>query len=211
MIEVSDLSFGYRRGASLFDNINASFPSGSMTALTGPSGSGKSTLLFLIGLLVTPRSGHVLHGGRSVGGLSDLERSRVRARHLGFVFQDSLLDATRSVLDNVTEPALYAGRPRSEVAARARTLLDRFGVELRSDHRPGEISGGQAQRVALCRALINDPSVVLADEPTGNLDTKSRDTVVTSLREIAEQGRTVIVATHDLTVAASCDREFSLT
>ena len=211
MIEISGVGFSYRRGGErVLDGLDVVFPRGALSVVTGPSGCGKSTLLYLAGLLLRPSVGSVRVGGVAAGGLPDRERSRLRAERIGFVFQDAALDVTRSVLDNVVEGALYAGMTRQEAERRALGLLDRFGVELRADHRPGEISGGQAQRVGLCRALVKDPEVILADEPTGNLDAGTASVVLEALRDAAGEGATVVVATHDRDVAAEADHVVAL-
>ncbi|MEO7130024.1 MAG: ABC transporter ATP-binding protein [Dermatophilaceae bacterium] len=211
MLAIEDVRFAYRRGAEeLFDGLSHDFEPGSVTALTGASGRGKSTLLYIIGLMLTPAGGRVRLDGTDVSGLSDAGRSRVRAARLGFVFQDAALDPTRSVLDSVIEPCLYAGWSRRAAKARARGLLEQLGVAERAEHRPGEISGGQAQRVAVCRALVNDPAVVLADEPTGNLDRDNATIVLDALREATGPGRTVVIATHDPFVIDRADTVVSL-
>lgn len=206
-----DLVFAYRRGAPpVLDGTTLELEPGTLTTLTGSSGSGKSTLLYVLALMLRPTSGVVTWDGRAVESLPDGERSRLRATHAGFVFQDAMLDPSRSVLDNVCESAIFAGVPRAEAAAHARVLLDRFGVAHRADYRPGEISGGQAQRVALCRALLTTPDVLLGDEPTGNLDDASAQVVWDALREHAATGATVVVATHDERLAALGDRRVRL-
>ncbi|CAN5365460.1 MAG: ABC transporter ATP-binding protein [Acidimicrobiia bacterium] len=206
MITVDGLRHRYRKGGDeLFSGLTHRFVAGSVTAVTGPSGSGKSTLLYLVGLLLTPTAGVIRFGDRDVSMMSDRVRSLIRAGEVGFVFQDAALDANRPVIDNVVEGALYAGLRRSDATARAHRLLDRLGVELRDDHRPGEVSGGQAQRVGLCRALIKQPAVILADEPTGNLDGVSAAVVIATLREAADGGATVIIASHDPDVVDAVD------
>ncbi|WP_166345310.1 ABC transporter ATP-binding protein [Phytoactinopolyspora limicola] len=205
-----ELGFSYPNGVQVITGWTSTFPAGSMTALTGPSGSGKSTLLYVLGLMQRHQTGDLLLHGRPVAGLSDAERARLRAHQFGFVFQDAALDPTRSVLDNVVETALYRRQSRKAAVSNAHTLLERFGVALRASHRPGEISGGQAQRIALCRALLAQPRIILADEPTGNLDPASRDLVVAALRKQAEQGSCVIIATHDPLVAQACHRHVAL-
>ena len=170
-----------------------------MTALPGPSGRGKSTLLYVLGRMLTPSLGHVELEGVNVSALADRDRSWVRATRIGFVFQDSALDPTMPMIESVMEPALYAGW-RSRVArTSALVLLERLGLADRAHHRPGEISGGQAQRAAVCRALVTDPAVVLADEPTGNLDRDNAQVVLDALAASARLGggRSVVVATHD--------------
>ncbi|KAJ1680496.1 hypothetical protein LUZ63_024286 [Rhynchospora breviuscula] len=181
-----------------------------MTALTGPSGRGKSTLLYLLGLMLKPQRGEILLEGQTVSALNDGARARLRAHRFGFVFQDAALDATRTVLDNVTETALYRGERSADSRRRAIRLLERFGVDVPPDRKPGQVSGGQAQRIALCRALLSDPRVLLADEPTGNLDPVTSTLVVNALAQHASAGAAVIVVTHSPSLAAACDREISL-
>ena len=212
MVNLEGLSFGYRAGEPIIDNLDAAFAPGEVWAITGPSGRGKSTLLYLVGLLLTPWSGRIGIGAvEAASELGDHERSRLRGAHIGFVFQDAVLDPARSVLDNVTEPAVYAGIGRRDARQRAGELLERFGVRLRADHRPGEVSGGQAQRVALCRALLTGPSLLLADEPTGNLDAASAGVVIDALTAAAHaHGATVLIASHDERVVAACDQVLRL-
>ena len=196
MLTVQNLSFEYRANERIIVDLTQNFSDESVTAVTGPSGCGKSTLLYLLGLLLTPDSGSVWIDDVVVSGLSDADRSRLRAENVGFVFQDAVLDPSRTVLDNIVEGSVYANTPRGAAVERARSLMERFGVDLRETHRPGEVSGGQAQRVALCRALLNRPTVILADEPTGNLDPVAAEVVMAALAEAASGGATVIVATH---------------
>lgn len=207
MIELDRLSFGYRTGHTILQGLTHRFVPGTVTSLTGSSGSGKSTLLYLIGLMLAPKDGRILIDGVNVSGLSDSQRSAMRAERMGFVFQDALLDPSRSLVDNVCEGSLYhSGRPH-DIRQRAVRLLRHYGVFADPLRRPGQISGGQAQRVALCRALISDPTIVLADEPTGNLDRESSDLVWATLTGLAQDGATVVVATHDRARAAACDIE----
>ena len=206
------LSFAYRSGAApVIEDLTVDVPTGGVTVLTGPSGSGKSTLLYLLALMIRPTAGEVVWDGRPASRLPDATRSRLRAAQVGLVFQDALLDPSRSVLANVCDSGLFAGMPRPTATARARELMARFGVEHRADHRPGEISGGQAQRVAICRALLTDPRVVFADEPTGNLDVESAEVVWRALADHAAHGATVIVATHHTDLAGRADQEIHLT
>jgi lipoprotein-releasing system ATP-binding protein len=205
------LTFAYRSGApAVIDDLTLDLPTGAVTALTGPSGSGKSTLLYLLALMIRPTQGEVIWDGERASSLPDAVRSRLRAAQVGFVFQDALLDPSRTVLANVCDSGLFAGMPSAAAAARARQLMARFGIEHRADHRPGEISGGQAQRVAVCRALLTDPRVVFADEPTGNLDDASAEVVWRALTDHAATGATVIVATHHATLAARTECEIRL-
>lgn len=198
MVSVRDLRFTYRgQSEELFGGLSYDFATARVTALTGPSGRGKSTLLYVLALLLTPTSGTVRIDGEDLAAASDAVRARIRAQRIGFVFQDAELDPTRTILDSVVEPALYAGGSAAEQRPAARQLLERFGLGQRADHRPGQVSGGQAQRVAVCRALINDPGVILADEPTGNLDRENAELVLDALASAARSGRTVVIATHD--------------
>ena len=209
MIAARALSFGYRSEAVL-DDFTVELSGGQLTAVSGVSGRGKSTLLYLFGLLLRPWSGQVEIDGQDVTELSDAVRSHIRATEIGFVFQDASLDPTRTVLDNIVEPALYSGLAPREARRRATEMVQRFSVDLRLSHRPGEVSGGQAQRVALCRALVNRPGVVLADEPTGNLDPASAAVVLDALHGYARSGATVVVASHDPQVLARADEVLSL-
>jgi ABC-type lipoprotein export system ATPase subunit len=204
------ITFGYAAAAPILTDWTAQFEAGEVVALTGPSGRGKSTLLYLLGLMLKPSEGQVLIGSVDVGALPDRHRAHLRATRFGFVFQDAALDATRTVLDNVVETALYRGDSRRASVRRAHDLMNRFGVDLRATHKPGQVSGGQAQRIALCRGLLNNPRILLADEPTGNLDPVSSSVVVEALREQAHTGAAVIVATHDPALVARCDRQIEL-
>lgn len=205
MIVVEGLTFGYASQRPIVQGLSTRLRHGTMTAVVGRSGSGKSTLLYLLGLLVTPSHGRIVIEGQDVVGLADWRRAELRARRMAFVFQDSLLDPARSVLDNVTEGGLYSRMDRAHVQRRALALLEEFQVSVDPERRPGQISGGQAQRVALCRAFVRDPRIVLADEPTGNLDEETTETVWRALRARAGQGAVVVVATHDRARAALCD------
>lgn len=211
VLGVRDLRFAYRKGGEeLFDGLTHDFTPGKVTALTGASGRGKSTLLYVLGLLLTPTGGQVLFDGEPMSDAKDAARAVVRARRVGFVFQDSELDPSRKVIDSVLEPALYAGYSHAERLTRAHELLARFGLAERADHRPGQVSGGQAQRLAVCRALLNDPDIVLADEPTGNLDRDNAELVLDALRTTAAEGNTVIIASHDPFVIEHVDEVVSL-
>jgi putative ABC transport system ATP-binding protein/lipoprotein-releasing system ATP-binding protein len=210
-VQLESIRFGYRSGSGeLFDGLDYRFATGTVTAISGSSGRGKSTLLFLIGLLLQPTAGAVLFGGKRVDNGSDATRADLRASWLGFVFQDASLDASRSILDNVVEPALYSGARRRETESRARRLLDQFQVDVPARRKPSAISGGQGQRVALCRALVHAPPIVLADEPTGNLDPESGAVVLSALRNRADAGATVIIASHDPNVHALSDTVLAL-
>lgn len=209
-LAAQELVFRYEAGTPLLEHWSAQFDSGEVVAVTGPSGRGKSTLLYLLGLMLKPRAGHVLLDGIPVQALSDAARARLRAHRFGFVFQDAALDQTRTVLDNILETTLYRHSDRRTDTMRARALMEQFGVSLRAGAKPGQVSGGQAQRIALCRALLGDPDVILADEPTGNLDPASSDVVIDAFRERAESGAAVIIVTHDPALVMRCDRKIEL-
>lgn len=210
MLETKGVTFGYEPGTPVLSDLDIAFAEGAVTAITGASGKGKSTLLYVLGLMLKPLAGEVLIAGEPASRLGDSARARLRSHVFGFVFQDSALDASRTVLDNVLETSLYRAQPRSVATRRANLLLEQFGVNLRSTARPGQVSGGQAQRVALCRALLGDPPILLADEPTGNLDPQTAEVVVDAFRKHAHEGNTVVVVTHDPVLAARCDRVVSL-
>jgi putative ABC transport system ATP-binding protein len=188
------------------DDVTLEFPQGSYTAIVGQSGSGKSTLLNLLGLLDRPTSGRYLLGGEDVSALRDDRVSEARGRRLGFVFQSFHLIPHLTVLENIEVPMEYAGLPAREMRERARALAERMGLGHRMDHRPTQLSGGQQQRVAIARALANRPIVLLADEPTGNLDSATGIEILALLDELHAQGTTLIVVTHDPKVAARAER-----
>jgi len=183
---------------------------GEYVAIVGPSGSGKSTLLYIMGLLDRPTSGRVFLEGRDVSGLDDVEASRLRSRRIGFVFQMFNLVPWLSALENVALAASIAGLPRREAYERARELLDLVGLGGRVHHRPSQLSGGEQQRVAIARALINKPSVLLADEPTGTLDSATGAQIVKLLRGLTDGGVTVVAVTHNPDVASVADRVVKL-
>lgn len=203
-IEVDQVEHRYGRSSQpAMVDLSHTFEPGSFTVVTGTSGSGKSTLMYVLALMLTPSAGQIRWDARDVHALPDAERSRLRAKHVGFVFQDAVLDLSRTALDNVLEAAWLAGMRLDDAAERANQLMERFGVAHRAGHLPGEVSGGQAQRIALCRALVKNPELVFADEPTGNLDSASADAVWSALGEAADAGATVVVATHDQARAES--------
>jgi putative ABC transport system ATP-binding protein len=213
ILETHEVCKVYRRGGAgelrALQGVSVTIPHRSFTALTGPSGSGKTTLLALLGALERPSSGRVLFQGSDLGGLSDVALARAR-RSLGFVFQDFSLTPTLAVWENVTYPLIPRGLGRGERLARARELLGRFGLEGRLLARPRELSGGEQQRVALARALAGHPDVVLADEPTSNLDAASGRAVLDALREVHAEGRTVILASHEPPVIALASQVYAL-
>jgi putative ABC transport system ATP-binding protein len=191
------------------DSVTASFDRGELVGITGPSGSGKSTLLHLLGGLDTPTEGTVSLDGTDLSTYSERERTRVRLRHVGFVFQRFHLLPSVSARTNVALPLIERGVPKRDRRERASDLLERVGLGDRLGHAPGELSGGERQRVAIARALANDPDLVLADEPTGELDTETGATVLDLLADVATE-RAVVVASHDDRVVEVADRRLRL-
>jgi putative ABC transport system ATP-binding protein len=213
IIELRDVRRTYGQGASAvhaLKGITTEIEAGSLTAIVGPSGSGKSTLLNMLGALDTPSSGQVIVAGHDLSKLDDDERTKLRRDRIGFVFQFFNLLPTLTALENVLLPAKLAGRSGKELEARGRELLTRVGLGARMDHRPEQLSGGEMQRVAISRSLIMDPPVLLADEPTGNLDSRTGREVMGLLRGAVDQRRTVILVTHDPRMARVADRVLTI-
>jgi putative ABC transport system ATP-binding protein len=186
--------------------VNLEIREGEFVAIMGPSGSGKSTLLNVLGCLDRPTEGSYFLGDDDVAQMPDAELSRIRNRRLGFIFQSFNLIPTLTVLENIEVPLFYAGTPLKEARARSRMLAERVGLGQRTGHRPMQLSGGQQQRVAIARALASDPYVVLADEPTGNLDSRTGEEIMNFLKELNAQGRTIVMVTHEDDVAANAKR-----
>jgi putative ABC transport system ATP-binding protein len=191
-------------------DVSLAIMPGEFVAIVGPSGSGKSTMMHILGCLDRPTAGTYRLAGTPVGDLDDDGLAKVRSRTIGFVFQSYNLLPRTTALDNVATPLLYQGVGRVERQRRARTALERLGLGDRLEHEPTELSGGQQQRVAVARAIVTEPALILADEPTGNLDSHSGAEVMALLRELNEAGRTVILITHDADVANAADRQVHL-
>jgi len=194
----------YQMGAGIevvaLQDISLTIEEGQYTAIMGPSGSGKSTLLNLVGCLDRPTSGQYILGGEDVSRLSDGELSEVRGRRIGFVFQSFNLIPQLTALDNIEVPLFYQRIPRRQRRHRALELAEQVGLGARARHKPMELSGGEQQRVAIARAMANDPLIILADEPTGNLDSRTGQEILAIFSDLATRGRTVIVVTHDESV-----------
>jgi len=207
MIRVTDIhkSFGT---LEVLKGVSLDVAQGEVVSIVGASGAGKTTLLQIMGTLSRPDSGRVEIGGEDVSSLGDKALSKFRNERIGFVFQFHHLLAEFSAFENVCIPGLIGRRPRAEVERRAAELLDMMGLASRRDHKPGQLSGGEQQRVAIARALVNSPAVLLADEPSGNLDSHNRDEIHRLFFELREKlGQTIVIVTHDENLAAMADRK----
>ncbi|MBP7799639.1 MAG: ABC transporter ATP-binding protein [Thermoanaerobaculaceae bacterium] len=213
MIEIRDLRKVYEMGDTqvrALDGVSVDVERGDFLAIMGPSGSGKSTLMNLIGCLDSPSSGTYRLNTQEVSTLDDDELARIRNREIGFVFQTFNLLARTSALENVEVPLIYAGVSRAERQRKAKEMLERVGLADRMHHQPSELSGGQRQRVAVARALVNSPSILLADEPTGNLDSKTGEEIMALFAQLNREGNTIILVTHEEDIAAHARKRIRL-
>ncbi|UGS24397.1 ABC transporter ATP-binding protein [Flavobacterium channae] len=209
LIQISNIKRDFPLGNEIvyvLKGINLEINKGEYVALMGPSGSGKSTLMNILGCLDTPTSGTYVLNGKHVSEMQDDELAGIRNKEIGFVFQTFNLMPRTTALDNVALPMVYAGHSKSERVERATEVLTQVGLQDRMDHKPNQLSGGQRQRVAVARALVNKPSIILADEPTGNLDSKTSVEIMNLFNEIHANGNTVILVTHEEDIAAHAHR-----
>lgn len=208
MIELKHVDKIYGKGdgaVHALKDVSVTIEDGKFTAILGKSGSGKSTLMNIIGALDSPTSGSVIANGRVLNEMSPNELAEYRNKTTGFVFQSFYLEPTFSVLDNVAMPLIIAGKPRKEREEQARKILTQLGLEDKIDKKANELSGGQKQRVSIARALVHNPEIVLADEPTGNLDSQNGAEVMALLRQICETGKSVVLVTHNMEDAKNAD------
>ncbi len=213
IIEIKNLSKVYLMGTEQIDalkGVSIEIFKNDYVALMGPSGSGKSTLMNLIGCLDSPSSGEYMLNGTMVSAMSDSELAEVRNKEIGFVFQTFNLLPRMSALENVALPLIYAGYNKAFRIERAKKVLEDVGLGDRMNHNPNELSGGQRQRVAIARALVNNPAIILADEPTGNLDSKTSEEIMSIFKQIHSNGNTIILVTHEQDIAANAQRIIKL-
>lgn len=213
LIRIRGLSRSYQMGDTTIDALRAVdidiYPN-EYVAIMGPSGSGKTTLMNMIGCLDSPTGGDYALNGTETAGMSDAQLARIRNREIGFVFQTFNLLARATALHNVELPLIYTGLKKAERIARAKKALDQVGLTERSHHQPGEMSGGQRQRVAIARALVTEPSILLADEPTGNLDSKTGQEIMALFDQLHSAGQTIILVTHESDIAEHAQRQIHL-
>lgn len=210
LISVKNISKTYEIGGNKIQALkdtSLEIKKGEFIAIIGKSGSGKSTLMHILGLLDSPSTGQIILNGQDVSGLSENQLARIRNKEIGFVFQAFNLLQRTTTIDNIILPLKYSKVPRSEWIARADKMLDLVGLQSRKYNKSNELSGGQKQRVAIARALINEPSILMADEPTGNLDTKTGEEIVKLFHKLNDEGVTIIIVTHDEELAAVAKRQ----
>ena len=210
LIALKDVTKSYKLGDDVVVNalsgVNLEIKKGEFVAITGPSGSGKSTLMHMVGILDVPTTGKIFLDGRDIGKLKEEDLAVLRNKYIGFVFQSFNLLTKTTALDNVELPLIYSGIKKEERIKKAKEELVAVGLEQRLDHTPGQLSGGQQQRVAIARALVTKPSLILADEPTGNLDSKSGIEILSLLKDLNKKGNTIVLVTHDIDVAKNAKR-----
>jgi putative ABC transport system ATP-binding protein len=213
VINLNKVSKKYEMGEEVFyalKDVSLNINKGEFVAIIGPSGSGKSTLMHVIGLLDKPTSGEVYLEGEEVHNLSEIKQAELRNKHIGFIFQVFNLLPRTSAIENVEMPLIYSGVARKEREERAIKALQVVGLGEKLQNKPSQLSGGQQQRVAIARALINNPSLILADEPTGNLDSKSGEEILSLLDKLNKEGNTIVVVTHDLDIAKRAKRTVTI-
>jgi putative ABC transport system ATP-binding protein len=209
VINIDSLTKTYRSGKTSFkalNNVNLKIKKGDFIAIMGPSGSGKSTLMNIIGCLDRPTSGSVIIDGENISTVSDNELAQIRGRKIGFIFQKFNLIPTMTALKNIELPMVFVGGTKADRERRAAELLGKVGLTNWATHRPSELSGGQQQRIAIARALSNNPSIILADEPTGNLDTKTGEQIMKVLVSLSKEGKTILLVTHAIALKRYANR-----
>ncbi|MFL0197580.1 ABC transporter ATP-binding protein [Clostridium sp. WILCCON 0269] len=213
MIEIKNVSKIYNMGKEkviALDNVNLTIKEGEFTAIVGPSGSGKSTLMHLVGGLDTPTSGSIFIDGKDISKLKDKDMSKYRNKSVGFVFQSFNLENTQTALENVMMPLIFSGIDKRKRKVKAEKALEMVGLKDKIKNKPTELSGGQRQRVSIARALVNEPRIIFADEPTGNLDSKNGQLIMNLLSDLNERGYTVIMVTHNMEEAKRARRIISI-